>query len=182
MKKFHYIVKAEINRFNDAEMEKDIEAYNTDTYKNEFSDKNPLIARDAAFKRAKSYEESFNDANCYKEDHFFHLKDGWYHEYEISVCFLEPETGKEMEIHNTRSIHDNVSLLGGEKTYDPFTIKRILFELQNEFEILKKNNISTANLKKLEVTFLPKNEMKIFNIFPTEIINSDKLTVTDVEL
>jgi hypothetical protein len=175
---FTYKVEADINRFKQNKEE----TFNNESMESEFTDSDPFIAREAAFRKAKSYEDIFNQANSLNIDGFFKLKDGFYSEYNISVYFINPDTKEEIEIHNTKSIHDNQTVLNGEETYDPIQTKWILEALNSEFDILKQNNISTSKAKSIDVTFQPSNEKITYFIFPTEMINTDKLIVTDLEL
>ncbi len=132
---FTYLVRARIERTH----KRDDDICTCDTYSNLFSDTDPFHARELAFKRAQSYREVFEQANAGKADAFFRELHGWYAEYDISVYFIDPDTQKEIELHNTISSEINRVLLNGENTYDPITRKQILSALKKEHKILTKH-------------------------------------------
>jgi len=134
---FTYLVRAQIERTN----EKEDDFYSCDEFTNTFSHSEPFKVRELAFKRAQSYLEVFEQADAGTTDAFFRKKGDWYAEYNISVYFIDPETNKEIELHNTISSRINQALLKGDDTFDPITRKQILSALKKEHKILSKYGI-----------------------------------------
>ena len=83
---FNYIVKAETIRVHDTNEDLSTEKEFTD----KFTDKNPLVARDNVYKRAKSFEENFITADQMAVDHFFREKNEFYNEFIVKVFFVNP--------------------------------------------------------------------------------------------
>ena len=176
--KFTYLVRAEIDRFN---VQK-IEASYADEYCKEFSDENALNARNEAWNYAMSFEDILSDADSLAKENFFQEQNGKCNEYNISIFFVNPLSGEELKIHDTRSIRDNMTLLKGKAMYDPFETRWILKALNQEFEALKSKSVSVDSAIEVEVTFLPKEERESFWIFPTTILNERRIIVQDIEL
>ena len=176
--KYNYIVKTTISRFNEI----DKENYNIETITNEFSSINPFTSREAAFERAKSYDDEFIHANEIKTDNFFSSENNWYNEYSISIFFIDPTTKKELEIHNSLSIEENQTRCKAGEIYDPIYLRWILSALEKEFNILKNTGVSIDKAKNIEITFTLTNEIIKTTIFPTDWLNKERITVEDIVL
>lgn len=185
-KQYHYVVKAKFFCFDNDKVDKgEHEAYNQDTYVNMFSDENPFLAREAAFRRAESHKEIFMKYVAPSDDLFFAQKKGQYNDYNIQVFFQTPETGEEIKIHDYKSIDISKEYMSGDNIYDWFTIRAILGGLTEEYEILKNNGISLEKSCTVEVIFIKSNnETEIWKktIFPTEWIKCEKITMREPPL
>lgn len=176
--KFTYSAKAEIDR--QCDNNEDITSW--ESFESSFTNADPFIAREAAFRRAKAYEDIFKQADLEKTDNFFRSDRGWYNEYDISVFFNDPKTGEEIQLHNSKSIHINRTALEGRETYDPIQMRWILRDLQREFDILGSCNIPIKKAKSIELLIKPKNERQAFTVFPTPFIGTGNITIEDIEL
>lgn len=170
--KYTYFTKVEITRIND----KEINLGNADdcteeTILNEFTETDPFLARNNAFNNAKSFVDNFESAEKEKTDNFFSIENGWYNKYVIYVIFVNPETKEEIIIYDT----ENESL-------HALNIRIIIRALEQEYNILKNNQIPTTNSLSVSIRFLPSNEVLQAIVFPTEWINKKEITIQEITL
>lgn len=167
---FIYKVNANTHEWSETK-----ENLNDGAYSSEFKNTDPFIARQLAFNRAKSYEESFLEALRMDTDHFFNTKNEIYKEFTISVSFIHPNTLEEIQIDIFNPFDND----GFKDRYDFVTINLVIEGLEKELKILREHNLPLENkIKRVLVHY--QKETKSIEIIPTEFINKDKIKIKDI--
>lgn len=180
---FKYIVRAEIEAWSETvnvdelmEMDK--------SFVEEFTNPNPFIAREQAFLRLKSFEESFWEAERLEVDYFLKSKDDVHKEFKTYVFLLNSETGEEYKIHKNEPSDEELAKWEFIKN-DSYLrgFDGVLPQLEKEFDYLLKNNIDVIS-KKLQVTLIDETNdevMEKFTIIPTEYINQKEIKLLPMD-
>lgn len=165
-----YKVKADTREWSETRLNLKDERFN-----NEFSNENPLIARQQAFDRAKSFLEIFLEANKAGTESFFDSKNEVYKDFSISVVLIDAESSQEIEI----DICEPYDKLGLEDRYDFITLQSVISGLEREVEIYRKNNVSQLRDVIKHVKIISPEGTKTIEIIPTEYINSAVIKLSD---
>jgi len=134
--KFTYMVIAE----KSCTAEKDNNISISEEMKYEYSNSDPLYAREAAFNKAKSLEDNFNETELEDFNAYSRFNTEWYSSCKITIFFRSPDENKCFEIHKA-----DLCLSTGEDIGKPIEEEREIKEknaaLESEFKILTKYNI-----------------------------------------
>jgi len=130
--KFTYMVIAE----KSCTAEKDNNIFISEELKYVYSNSDPLYAREAAFSKAKSFEDNFNETKLEDFNAYSRFNTEWYSSCKVTIFFRSPDENKCFEIHNV-----DLDINFGVKLDDERDLKLRNSALESEYKILTKYNI-----------------------------------------